>query len=68
MIGAADLGTGGYRGDAGWRVYNAALKRGAYLRPLGDTVYITPPLTLPEDELEQLLAILHDAIAETGGR
>jgi adenosylmethionine-8-amino-7-oxononanoate aminotransferase len=62
MIGAADLGEGGYGGRAGWRVYDEALARGAYLRPLGDTVYVTPPLTIPDAELERLLDILHDAI------
>jgi adenosylmethionine-8-amino-7-oxononanoate aminotransferase len=68
MIGAADLGEGGYGGRAGWRVYDEALARGAYLRPLGDTVYVTPPLTIPDDELTQLLDILHDAVraAATG--
>ena len=44
MIGAADLaegsGSSGYLGGAGWRVYEEARKRGAYLRPLGNTVYV----------------------------
>lgn len=62
MIGAADLGEGGYSGAAGQRVYEQALRRGAYLRPLGDTVYVAPPLNVPEDELETLLAILEESI------
>ena len=37
MIGAADLGDAGYHGEIGWRVYEHAKTRGAYLRPLGDT-------------------------------
>jgi adenosylmethionine-8-amino-7-oxononanoate aminotransferase len=61
-VGAADLGEGGYRGQLGWRAFDAALERGAFLRPLGDTVYITPPLNIPEPDLAQLLAILEDAI------
>jgi adenosylmethionine-8-amino-7-oxononanoate aminotransferase len=68
MIGAADLGEGGYGGRAGWRVYDEALARGAYLRPLGDTVYITPPLTIPDDALTQLLENLHDAIGAASVR
>ncbi len=46
MIGAADLVDGeteaGYLGALGWRVYEEGLARGAYLRPLGNTVYVCP--------------------------
>lgn len=62
MIGAADLGGGGYLGGLGWRVYEAARALGAYLRPLGDTVYVTPPLTIDPDELDWLLAIVEESI------
>ena len=62
MIGAADLGGGGYLGARGWRVFEEASKRGAYLRPLGDTVYVTPPLTIDDTELDLLLAIVHESI------
>lgn len=67
LVGAADLGPGGgYRGMAGWDVYAEALARGAYLRPLGDTVYIAPPLTITEMELDHLLEILNESIAAAG--
>jgi adenosylmethionine-8-amino-7-oxononanoate aminotransferase len=63
MIGAADLaGRDGYLDDVGWRVYDEARARGAYLRPLGSTVYVCPPLTIADDELDQLLAILEDSV------
>jgi adenosylmethionine-8-amino-7-oxononanoate aminotransferase len=66
MIGAADLegpgGHGGYLGGLGWKVYDEARKRGAYLRPLGDTVYVTPPLNIPDDELDALLAIVRESV------
>ncbi len=62
LVGAADLGKGGYTGGAGWSVYQHALQHGAYLRPLGDTVYIAPPLIINESELKQLLEILHASI------
>lgn len=59
MIGALDLDeTGGYLSEAGWRVYEQALARGAYLRPLGNVVYITPPLTIADQDLDELLEIL----------
>ena len=70
MIGAADLepaggSAAGYLGGLGWQVWEAARARGAYLRPLGDTVYVTPPLTIPDDDLDRLLAILDDSVRGT---
>ena len=64
MIGAADLAADrdGYLGAVGWRVYEEARKRGAYLRPLGSTVYVCPPLTIDADELARLLAILEESV------
>jgi adenosylmethionine-8-amino-7-oxononanoate aminotransferase len=63
MIGAADLAaSAGYLGRAGWRVYEEAKKRGAYLRPLGDTVYVCPPLTTSAEDLDALLAILEASV------
>jgi adenosylmethionine-8-amino-7-oxononanoate aminotransferase len=68
MIGAADLtptGKGGYLGESGWRVYEHALRKGAYLRPLGDTVYVCPPLNIGEADLDELLHILETSIRAT---
>ena len=67
MIGALDLaGDAGYLARAGWRVYEAARARGAYLRPLGNVVYVTPSLNIPDDDLDRLLAIVHESVAEVG--
>jgi adenosylmethionine-8-amino-7-oxononanoate aminotransferase len=65
MIGAADLGGGGYLSSVGWRVYEEARRRGAYLRPLGDTVYVCPPLTIEDADLDALLAILEESVRVT---
>ena len=46
----------------GQNVARVAFKRGAYLRPLGSTVYVCPPLTIDESELERLLAILEESV------
>jgi adenosylmethionine-8-amino-7-oxononanoate aminotransferase len=69
LTGAADLASGsgsgsgsGYLGRRGWRVYEHALERGAYLRPLGDTVYVAPALNILDDDLDALLAILEESI------
>jgi adenosylmethionine-8-amino-7-oxononanoate aminotransferase len=64
MVGAADLAdpTAGYLGGIGWRVYQEARKRGAYLRPLGSTVYVCPPLTISERDLDTLLMVLDESV------
>ncbi len=64
MVGAADLDDDreGYLGAVGWRVYDEARRRGAYLRPLGNTVYVCPPLVIEEDELARLIGILEESI------
>ena len=68
MIGALDLeGEGGYLADAGWRVYDLARERGAYLRPMGNVVYVTPSLNIPDDDLDQLLAILVECVRAVAG-
>jgi adenosylmethionine-8-amino-7-oxononanoate aminotransferase len=46
------------RRRTGYRVYREAVRRGALLRPLGDTMYLFPPLTSTEDELDEMAAIL----------
>jgi adenosylmethionine-8-amino-7-oxononanoate aminotransferase len=69
MIGALDLaGDAGYLADAGWRVFEAARRRGAYLRPLGNVIYVTPALTIPDDDLDRLLAIARESVEEVGRR
>jgi adenosylmethionine---8-amino-7-oxononanoate aminotransferase len=63
VIGALDFaGSSGYLGGKGWKVFDEALSRGAYLRPLGDTVYLCPPLTIPDTELHQLLDIMEASV------
>jgi adenosylmethionine-8-amino-7-oxononanoate aminotransferase len=47
----------------GHRVTNEARGRGAIVRPLGNTVVLTPPLAISEDELRDLVAITAEAIA-----
>jgi adenosylmethionine-8-amino-7-oxononanoate aminotransferase len=68
MVGALDLaGDAGYLAAAGWSVYEAALRRGAYLRPLGNVVYVTPALNIPDDDLGALLEIVRESVAEVAG-
>jgi adenosylmethionine-8-amino-7-oxononanoate aminotransferase len=70
MIGALNLtssGGEGYLERAGWRVYERALELGAFIRPLGNVVYVTPPLNISDLELEALLRILTQAVTEVCG-
>ncbi|MBX3273513.1 MAG: adenosylmethionine--8-amino-7-oxononanoate transaminase [Sandaracinaceae bacterium] len=62
LVGAAEVGGGGYGGDVGWRVFEAALARGVFLRPLGDVVYVTPALNATDEELAFLLDALEESV------
>ncbi|MEB2313323.1 MAG: adenosylmethionine--8-amino-7-oxononanoate transaminase [Sorangiineae bacterium] len=55
---------GGYTAGVGWRVYEEARRRGAYLRPLGNVVYVCPPLNIPEDALARLLDIVEESVRQ----
>ena len=63
MVAAVDLfapGGGALdpRRRTGYRVYQEAVRRGALLRPLGDTMYLFPPLNTTPGEIDALAAIL----------
>jgi adenosylmethionine-8-amino-7-oxononanoate aminotransferase len=63
MIGALDLrGGDDYLAGGGWRVYAEARKRGAYLRPMGNCVYVAPPLVIPDATLDELLGIVRESL------
>lgn len=49
----------------GFAVYQKAISYGALLRPLGNTLYWCPPLTITEKEIEELASITERAIADT---
>jgi adenosylmethionine-8-amino-7-oxononanoate aminotransferase len=46
----------------GRRVYREAVTRGALLRPLGDTMYLFPPLNTRGEDLRAMLAVLADSV------
>jgi adenosylmethionine-8-amino-7-oxononanoate aminotransferase len=62
MVAALDLGEDGYLADVGWRVQREARERGAQLRPLGDTLYVVPPLNIERDDLAALISITHESV------
>ncbi len=63
MIGALDLaGDGGYLAELGWRVYSEAQRRGVYLRPIGNVVYVVPSLNIPDEDLSELLSVVRESV------
>jgi adenosylmethionine-8-amino-7-oxononanoate aminotransferase len=67
MVAAADLrardgGTLDPARRTGYRVYREAVQRGALLRPLGDTLYLFPPLTVTDEEIAEMAGILADSV------
>jgi adenosylmethionine-8-amino-7-oxononanoate aminotransferase len=61
MCAAFEVGPPGYRGTIGWQISEAALELGAHLRPLGNTVYVVPPLNIGSDDLDRLLDIVRES-------
>jgi adenosylmethionine-8-amino-7-oxononanoate aminotransferase len=61
MCAAFEVGTGGYMGATGWQISDAALELGAHLRPLGNTVYVIPPLNIANADLDRLLDIVRES-------
>ena len=61
MWAAFEVGTRGYMGTVGWQIAAAALELGAHLRPLGNTVYVVPPLNIEDADLERLLDIVRES-------
>ncbi len=47
------------------RIGHAAFELGLFIRPLGDVIYLWPPLTTTRPQLDQMIAILHEAMDQT---
>ena len=47
----------------GYKVYLEALKRGVFLRPLGDVIYFIPPLVISEDEIITMMNTARECMA-----
>lgn len=73
-IAAFEVGPSGYFGRLGWAVEREARKHGVALRPLGNTVYVVPPLITSTPDLDFLLAGVEAAVrsvlleADLGGK
>ena len=47
----------------GYKVYLEALKRGVFLRPLGDVIYFIPPLVINENEITTMMNTARECMA-----
>ena len=62
---AADLITNNKTPRLGYLIYQAAIKAGILLRPLGNTIYWLPPLNITDEEIEELKNKTMQVLLET---
>jgi len=46
----------------GYKVYLEGLKRGIFMRPLGDVIYFIPPLIITNEEIEIMMNAAFESI------
>jgi adenosylmethionine---8-amino-7-oxononanoate aminotransferase len=69
MMGAVQLGAkSDYLQSRGKLVAQRALEQGVYLRPLGNVVYVAPPLNIDDADLSTLLEVTHAAVADVAAQ
>ena len=59
-----DAGTSGYLNPVGKQIQRSCLDQGVYLRPLGNTVYLLPPLCIRDPQLQQCYEALAIALQQ----
>ncbi|WP_320665161.1 adenosylmethionine--8-amino-7-oxononanoate transaminase [Prochlorococcus sp. MIT 1223] len=55
-------GTQGYLNSIGKALKQFALQNGVFIRPLGDVVYLLPPLCITDDELEKCYSTINKGL------
>jgi adenosylmethionine-8-amino-7-oxononanoate aminotransferase len=73
MVAAVDIvGPDGrpldWKRRTGYRVYREAVSLGALLRPLGDTMYVFPPLNATDDIIVRIIEILEQSLVNIMSR
>ncbi len=66
-IAAFDLDVGnneGYLNNIGKKIKNLAIEKGLFIRPLGNTIYLLPPLCITDDQLEKSYMIINSILNE----
>jgi adenosylmethionine-8-amino-7-oxononanoate aminotransferase len=51
----------------GWHIFRSAMESGLILRPIGDVLYMNPPLTIERDDMDKAVSICHDAVVSVLG-
>ena len=46
------------------KIAQAAMELGLFIRPLGDVLYLWPPLVTTAEQLEEMIDLLKDAIEQ----
>jgi adenosylmethionine-8-amino-7-oxononanoate aminotransferase len=54
----------GWEEKTGWRVAYHARDNGVVIRPLGNVIVIMPPLSISEQNLNQLLKVIRESIVK----
>ena len=52
----------GYLNPTGPTIKRIAMEHGVFLRPLGQVVYLLPPLCITDDQLKQCYRVIHTAL------
>jgi adenosylmethionine-8-amino-7-oxononanoate aminotransferase len=65
MIGVMEINDESGAAERAGRIARRAYELGLFIRPLGRSVYLWPPLTATEDELSRMLSILKTSIEQT---
>ena len=58
-----DAGATTYLNPVGRQIQRLCLEQGVFLRPLGNVVYLLPPLGISEEQLQRVYGALHSALA-----
>ncbi len=64
-IAAFDLELGkkvGYLNDIGKKIKSLSMKKGLFIRPLGNVVYLLPPICITDDQLEKSYQIIWETL------
>jgi adenosylmethionine-8-amino-7-oxononanoate aminotransferase len=61
-----EVGETNYLNPIGKQIQRRCLEQGVYLRPLGNVVYLLPPLGISTPQLEQCYGALRQALNELG--
>ena len=57
-----DAGEASYLNPVGKQIQLHCLQQGVYLRPLGNVVYLLPPLGINEDQLDRCYSVVKQAM------